>query len=94
MEEKETFKTLYKSKYISIKEITSPKNFSENFVQDVDEHIKVLKGNALLQIGNKKVKLTKGQSLFLKKGTHHNKIIKTSSQEKTIWLATYFLNNQ
>lgn len=88
--EKERFKTLYRSKHIVIKEITSPKSFNEDFTQDIDEYVKILKGNAVLQIGDKRIVIKKGQSLFLKKGTQHNKIIKTSEKEKTVWLATYF----
>ena len=86
---KEKFEVIYKSKQVIIKKITSPLNFkSRVWNQDCDEWVTILKGGAIMKVGQKKINLKIGSTLFLPRKKEHQ-ILSTSKKEPTVWLAVY-----
>jgi mannose-6-phosphate isomerase-like protein (cupin superfamily) len=86
---REKSETLFTSKKFKVKKIISPKNFSSKiFLQAVEEWVIILQGSAVLEIKGKKVKLSKGKSLYIPSNTKH-RIVSTSKNTNTIWLAVY-----
>lgn len=89
IKKREKFETLFKNKAVTIKRITSPRNFlSKTWVQSIDEWVTILKGNVIMKVGNKKVHLKAGSYLFLSKKVPHQ--FKTSKNFETVWLCVYF----
>ncbi|MEA1953358.1 MAG: cupin domain-containing protein [Campylobacterota bacterium] len=83
----ETFTTLLKHKNIKINHIVSSSNVKPmEYIQDEDEWLVLLEGEALLLIENKEKKLFKGDTLFIPAKTTH-KVLKTS--DGTVWLTVH-----
>lgn len=87
----EQFFELLKHKNVKINKIISPPNFqSEEFCQDDDEFVFLAQGEAVLQIESDLHTLKTGEHLFIKRGQKH-KILSTSPECETIWLAVHIL---
>lgn len=87
--QKELFEQLCSYKNIKINKITSPRNFtSEEFIQNEDEFVFLVSGEATLEIGEEIQTIKTGEHIFIKSGVKH-KIISTSKSKKTIWLTVH-----
>jgi cupin 2 domain-containing protein len=83
----ETFTTLLEHKNIKINRIVSSSEvIPVEYVQEEDEWIVLLEGEATLLMDNREKKLTKGETLFIPAKTPH-KVIKTS--DGTVWLTVH-----
>lgn len=86
-EKDEEFTTLLEHKNIKIMRIVSSEQIDpKTYIQDEDEWVVVLKGEAKMWIGGKTKLLRKGESLFIPAKTPH-KVLKT--QKGTLWLAVH-----
>jgi len=86
-EKEETFSTLLTHKNIQIERIVSSDNVKEKtYIQEEDEWVVLLEGEAVLQIKGEEKKLGKGESLFIPAKTPH-KVLQT--QKGTLWLAVH-----
>lgn len=85
--EGEAFTTLLEHKNIRIVRIASSGTIeSKTYVQDEDEWVVVLEGEAKITIGNKEKILTKGESLLIPAKTPHE-VLQTA--HGTLWLAVH-----
>ena len=85
----EQFFELLNHKNVRINKIVSPPNFqSEEFCQEDDEFVLLIQGEAGLQVEEQIHALKTGATLFIKKGQKH-KILSTSANQDTIWLAVH-----
>ena len=83
----ENFTTLLEHKNIKINRIVSSANVEPiDYVQDEDEWVVVIEGEATLLLKDEKKVLKKGDTLFIPAKTPH-KILKTS--DATVWLAVH-----
>ncbi|MFK5975211.1 MAG: cupin domain-containing protein [Sulfurovum sp.] len=83
----EEFKLLLEHKNIKIMRIvSSDKLQSQEYKQDEDEWVLILEGKATLIVDSKKIKLSKGDTLFIPAKSRH-KIKKV--KKGTVWLAVH-----
>jgi len=83
----EDFTTLLEHKNIKITRIVSSANVEPiEYVQDEDEWVLLIEGEATLLLENKKKVLKKGDILFIPAKIPH-KVLKTS--HGTVWLAVH-----
>jgi cupin 2 domain-containing protein len=86
-EKGETFTTLFKHKNIQINRIVSSDQLEEKtYIQDEDEWVIVLRGEAVLQIEGTQKRLIKGDTLLIPAKTPHTVL---STQQGTLWLAIH-----
>ena len=83
----EDFNTLLEHKNIKINRIVSSADLEPvEYMQDEDEWVVVIDGEATLLLKNKEKVLKKGDTLFIPSKTPH-KVLKTS--HGTVWLAIH-----
>jgi len=83
----ETFTTLLEHKNIKINRIVSSENFkSIAYIQEEDEWLVLLEGEAKLRVDNEEKKLTKGDTLFIAANVPH-KVLETI--DGTVWLTVH-----
>ena len=83
----ETFTSLLKHKNITINRIVSADTLDEKtYIQEEDEWVILLEGEAILQIEAKEEKLIKGDSLLIPAKTPH-KVLHT--RKGTLWLTVH-----
>ena len=83
----ETFTTLLEHKNIKINRIVSSDILDEKvYVQEENEWLVLLEGEATLLLGNEERKLAKGDTLFIPSKTPH-RILRTKSG--TVWLTVH-----
>ncbi len=86
-ETSETFTTLLEHKNIKINRVISSETIEPiEYIQEEDEWIVLLEGEATLLIENTEKLLTKGDTLFIPSKTPHT-ILKTTSG--TLWLTVH-----
>ena len=74
---------------VSIERIQSPAmTRSEPFLQEQDEWVCLLQGEATMEMGSKIVCLKSGETLFIPSGTLH-RVLNTSTDPLCIWLAVH-----
>lgn len=83
----ETFTTLLEHKNIKINSIVSSNNIEpKEYVQEEDEWLVLLEGEATLLIDNEEKTLSKGDTLFIPAKTLHT-VLRTKSS--TVWLTVH-----
>ena len=83
----ETFTTLLEHKNIKINRIVSSTDLEPvEYIQDEDEWVVVIEGEATLVLKNKEEVLKKGDTLFIPAKIPH-KVLKT--KEGTVWLTVH-----
>lgn len=83
----ETFNTLLEHKNIKINRIVSSDNVDNTeYLQEEDEWLILLEGEAILLLNNEEKKLTKGDTLFIPSRTRHRVL---STQRGTVWLTVH-----
>ena len=83
----ETFTTLLEHKNIKINHIVSSDSVEPiTYIQEEDEWLVLLEGEATLLIDNKEKILTKGETLFIPAKVPHS-VLKTSVG--TVWITVY-----
>ena len=83
----ETFTTLLEHKNIKINRIISSSNVKPiEYIQEEDEWLVLLEGEATLHIEGKEKILTKGETLFIPAKVPHT-VLKTSHE--TVWLTVH-----
>ena len=83
----ETFSTLLKHKNIKINRIVSSSKVEPiEYIQEEDEWLVLLEGEATLRIENEEKILVKGETLFIPAKVPHT-VLKTNNG--TIWLTVY-----
>ena len=83
----ETFTTLLAHKNIKINRIVSSDDLDETeYIQEEDEWLVLLEGEATLLLDQSMKRLTKGESLFIPSKTPH-RVVRT--QNGTIWLTVH-----
>ena len=83
----EDFTTLLEHKNIKINRIISTSNIKPvEYMQEEDEWLVLLEGEATLLLNNKETILTKGETLFIPAKTPHS-VLKT--EEGTLWLTVH-----
>ena len=83
----ETFTTLLEHKNIKINRIVSSSKVEPiEYIQDEDEWLVLLEGEATLLIENEEKILTKGKTLFIPAKVPHT-VLKTS--DGTVWLTVH-----
>jgi cupin 2 domain-containing protein len=83
----ETFTTLLKHKNIKINRIVSSSEVvSVEYIQEEDEWLVLLEGNATLLVHGEEKKLTKGETLFIPAKVPHS-VLETSSEG--VWLTVH-----
>jgi cupin 2 domain-containing protein len=83
----ETFTTLLEHKNIKINRIVSSNELNETeYIQEEDEWLVLLEGEATLLLNDEKKTLTKGEMLFIPSKTRH-RILSTKSG--TVWLTVH-----
>ena len=83
----ETFTTLLKHKNIKINRIISSSDVEPiEYIQEEDEWLVLLEGEATLLVDKKEEILTKGKTLFIPAKTPHT-VLNTSSG--TVWLTVH-----
>jgi cupin 2 domain-containing protein len=79
--------SLLKHKNIQISRIISSDSLEDKeYIQEVDEWVIILEGEAVLEIDKKEVLLTKGEYIFIPALVPH-RVLQT--QKGTLWLAVY-----
>ena len=87
--EDEEFRELCRCRNLTIERIVSPPSTrSDLMIQEQDEWILVLQGQALLTLDGEKQPLSQGDSLFIPAGSPH-RVLDTSSDPLCIWLAVH-----
>ncbi|WP_281951542.1 cupin domain-containing protein [Nitrosophilus kaiyonis] len=85
----ENFDTLFENKNIKIQRIVSSNiDTPKEFLQKENEWVILLKGEAEIEMNNKKYNIKKGEYIFIPSNTPH-KLLKT--KEGTLWLAIHFI---
>ena len=89
LSDEEIFKELYSNKNIQIEKIisygqTTPTDIP--YMQDHDEWVLIIDGNAKLKVDSKEYSLNKGESLLIPANTKH---WVTYTHNPTIWLAIH-----
>ena len=83
----ETFITLLEHKSIKINRIVSSDELVETeYIQEEDEWLVVLEGEATLLLNDEKKTLIKGDTLFIPSKTPHRVL---STQSGTVWLTVH-----
>ena len=83
----ETFTTLLEHKNIKINRIVSSDNVDETeYIQEEDEWLVLLEGEATLLLDNEKRELAKGDTLFIPSKAVHSVL---STQVGTLWLTVH-----
>jgi len=83
----ETFTTLLEHKNIKINRIVSSDHLEETeYIQEEDEWLVLLEGEATLLLNQTKKTLTKGDTLFIPSKTRHRVL---NTQHGTIWLTLH-----
>ncbi len=83
----ETFTTLLEHKNIKINRIVSSSDVKPvEYIQDEDEWLVLLEGEATLLINNEEKTVTKGETLFIPAKVPH-KVLKTN--DGTVWLTVH-----
>ena len=83
----ETFTTLLEHKNIKINRIVSSNSIEPvEYLQDEDEWLVVIEGEATLQVKNEKKILSKGDTLFIPAKTPHQVL---DTKENTVWLTVH-----
>ena len=83
----ETFTTLLEHKSIKINRIVSSDELVETeYIQEEDEWLVVLEGEATLLLNDEKKILIKGDTLFIPSKTPHRVL---STQSGTVWLTVH-----
>ena len=83
----ETFTTLLEHKNIKINRIVSSDDLDEKvYIQEEDEWLVVLQGQATLLLNDEKKTLIKGDTLFIPSKTPHRVL---STQNGTVWLTVH-----
>ena len=83
----ETFTTLLAHKNIKINRIVSSDHVEETeYLQEEDEWLVLLEGEATLLLNQTKKTLTKGDTLFIPSKTRHRVL---NTQHGTIWLTVH-----
>ena len=83
----ETFTTLLEHKNIKIKRIVSSDELAETeYIQEEDEWLILLEGEATLLLDDVKKTLRKGDTLFIPLKTPHRVL---STQSGTVWLTVH-----
>ena len=83
----EIFTTLLEHKNIKINRIVSSNHLDETeYIQEEDEWLVVLEGQATLLLNAKKKTLIKGDTLFIPSKTPHRVL---STQSGTVWLTVH-----
>jgi len=83
----ETFTTLLEHKNIKINRIVSSNDVDQTpYIQEEDEWLVLLEGQATLLLNNEKKTLLKGDTLFIPAKTPHS-ILHTKSD--TVWLTVH-----
>ncbi len=86
-EKGELFTTLLQHKHITIQRIVSSDHLEEKtYIQEEDEWVVVLEGEALLTIEGEEKILKKGAMLLIPAGTPHQ-VLQTKAH--TLWLAIH-----
>ncbi len=95
-DEPEVFQELHRSNQIVIEKITtfgSLKKPGEWYDQEKDEWVILLQGEAELEFaGDKDIKLSSGDYLFIPSHKRH-RVIKTSASPHCIWLAVHSISD-
>ena len=83
----ENFTTLLEHKNIKINRIVSSSNVeSIEYIQEEDEWLVLLEGEATLLVNNEEKTVTKGETLFIPAKVPH-KVLKTN--DGTVWLTVH-----
>lgn len=83
----ETFTPLFEHKNIKINRIVSSNHLDETeYMQEEDEWLVLLEGEATLLLGQTMKTLAKGDTLFIPAKTRHRVL---STQHGTIWLTVH-----
>ena len=83
----ETFTTLLEHKNIKINSIVSSSNVKPvEYMQEEDEWLVLLEGEATLLVNNEEKTVTKGETLFIPANGAH-KVLKTN--DGTVWLTVH-----
>ena len=83
----ETFTTLLEQKNVKIKRIVSSNELEDKlYVQDEDEWLVLLEGEATLLLNEEEKKLKKGDTLFIPAKTPHRVL---HTQAGTLWLTVH-----
>jgi cupin 2 domain-containing protein len=83
----ETFTTLLEHKNIKINRIVSSDELDETeYIQEEDEWLVLIEGEATLLLGQKEKTLTKGETLFIPSKTPH-RVLRT--EKGTLWLTVH-----
>jgi len=83
----ETFTTLLQHKNIKINRIVSSDNVkSTEYVQNEDEWLVLLEGQATLLVDNREKTLTKGDTLFIPAKVPHTVL---ETKDGTVWLTVH-----
>ncbi len=83
----ETFTTLLEYKNIKINRIVSSDNLDDTeYIQEEDEWLILLEGEATLLLNDEEKKLTKGDTLFIPAKVTHRIL---STQTGTVWLTVH-----
>ena len=85
----ESFETLLHNRNVTIERILSPAGTrSERFVQEDDEWVCLLQGEAELEIAGEIHRLQAGEACFIPASTPH-RVTDTSGDPTCIWLAVH-----
>jgi len=88
--EGELFETLYRNSRSTIVRIVSSETPEEKlYIQEEDEWVCLLEGEALLEIDGKKLEMKRGDTLLIPALTPH-RVLKTA--EGALWLAVHSRN--
>ncbi|MDD5360192.1 MAG: cupin domain-containing protein [Sulfurovaceae bacterium] len=84
----EDFTTLFENKKIKIVRIVSSKTIeNKQYIQDEDEFVMILEGEAKLKINNEIKYLNKGEHIFIPAKTPHEVL---ETKNGTLWIAIHF----
>ena len=83
----ERFDTLFENEKVRIVRIVSSDNIEPTlYIQEEDEWVALLEGEATLDMDGEQIRLGKGDTLFIPAGTPHSV---TSAAKGTLWLAVH-----
>ncbi len=85
----ESLETLLECRNVSIERIHSPaRTHSELYIQEQDEWVCLVQGEATLEMDSKIISLHCGEALFIPSGVPH-RVLNTSKDPLCIWLAVH-----
>lgn len=88
-ENEEIITILEKNKNVEIERIISKGQTTDWMIQDKDEFVVLLQGNAVIEFEDKKVKMKRGDTILINKKQKH-KVSYTSENPYCIWLCIHF----